>query len=60
LRSRFGTSRQALRRDQSRRLECLDIAEAGLNVFSSTAAMFSLLLKQVFHALNEARGPLET
>jgi hypothetical protein len=38
----------------------VDLADAGFNVFSTTAAMFSLLLKQVFHSLNEAKGSLET
>ena len=44
---------QVLRRDQAGRLECSDIANAGFDVYSSTAAMFSLLLKQVFHSLND-------
>ena len=44
---------QVLRRDQTRRVECTDIANAGFDVYSTTAAMFSLLLKQVFHSLNE-------
>jgi hypothetical protein len=44
---------QVLRRDQARRAECTDIANAGFGVYSTTAWMFSLLLKQVFHSLNE-------
>lgn len=51
---------QVLRRGQSSRVECVDLADAGFDVFSTTAAMFSLLLKQVFHSLNEANGRLET
>jgi hypothetical protein len=50
---------QVLRRGQGSPFESVDIADAGFNVFPHTAMMFSSLLKQVFHSLNEASGNLE-
>ncbi len=51
---------RVLRRGQSSSFESVDIADAGFDVFPHTATMFSSLLKQVFHSLNEASGNLET
>jgi hypothetical protein len=50
---------QVLRRDQALRLECADIADAGFDVYSTTAAMFSALLRQVYQALSGAAINLE-
>jgi hypothetical protein len=44
---------QVLRRRATAQIESVDIAAAGLDVFSTTAASFSGLLKQVFHALSD-------
>ena len=51
---------QVLRQGQSSPFESVDIADAGFDVFPHTATMFSSLLTQVFHSLNEASGNLET
>ena len=48
-----GSCFQVLRRDKTGRIECLDITNAGLDVYPSTAAVFSHLLKQIFLSLNE-------
>lgn len=45
---------QVLRYDPSSLLESVDLADAGLDVFPSTVAVFSTLLKEVFRALSEA------
>jgi len=50
---------QVLRRGPSPAIESVDIAGAGLDVFSTTAAIFSTLLRQVFQALSGAIVNLE-
>ena len=51
---------QVLRRGASGAVEPIDIVSAGLDVFPTTAAMFSALLRQVYQALSGAAVNIET
>ncbi len=45
---------QVLRHGPASLPESVDLADAGLDVFASTVAVFSMLLREVFRALSEA------